>query len=163
MAEGEVEPIQPIAPAAALFEHGPAGERHARGGPEATWGGGFVAAELAEGAVRWDAPVTLRGVVRGPTPFVAPHHERWGAYFWLVQPHDVVRVLLGPFRPGKPAGPGLRLLAGDVVEVRGYPVHAHHDQALLAAHLTRGADHVALLDDARRRLPGVVWPPADPS
>jgi hypothetical protein len=152
----DIEPIGPVwavSPVMPVLHHGPHGEAYERDGPEARWGEGKAAAAAYDARIRDAAAVRLRGEVRPPTPFVPPHHERWGAYFWLAGDHGLTRVLLGPVPAFR--APALRVAPHDAVEVVGYPVHLHGEDALVAAHVRKGRETAVLLDAGRRR-PGAV-------
>ena len=156
-----IEPVGParaIAPVASILHHGPTGQSFEHDGPEARWGEGADAARAYDARARSGAPVWLRGHAEPPTPFVPPHHERWGAYVWLRTPDERVRVLLGPVQPF--TAPALRLQAGDEVEVFGYRIHEHEEDVIVAATVAHGREQAVLLDDERHRL-GMSGPQPD--
>lgn len=150
-----IGPVRPVAPVARVLHHGPTGQSYEHDGPEARWGEGAEAARGYDARARDGAPVVLRGRVEAPSPFAPAHPERWGAFVFVRTEAERVRVLLGPVAPF--TAPALRLHAGDAVEVFGYRVHLHEEDAVVAAVVSHGRDRAVLLDAARHRL---LAPPA---
>ncbi len=141
-----------IAPVAPILNYGPNGEAYERNGPEAQWGEGAAAARTYDARLHHAVPVVLRGVMQPPNPFLPAHHERWGAYFWLVTDHERVRILLGPVQPFTPRA--LRLVPDDAVDVLGYRIHLHEEDAVVAAMVVHGRERAVLLDAERHRVGG---------
>lgn len=146
------EPSRAIGPVAPILRHGPTGEFYEHHSPEAVWGEGVAAAHTYDARLRGAALVALSGTMQPPNPLLPAHHERWGAYFWLVTEHERVRVLLGPVRPFTPRA--LRLVPEDEVDVFGYRVHLHEEDVVVAAMVVHGRDRAVLLDADRRRIGG---------
>lgn len=146
------EASRAIAPVLPVLNHGPSGEAYTRNGPEATWGQGPPTTPPYDARLRDATGVALSGRMQPPNPLMPQHHERWGAYFWLVTAQARVRVLLGPERPFTPRA--LRLVPGDEVDVFGYSVHLHEEDVVVAAMVVHGHDRAVLLDADRHRVGG---------
>lgn len=119
-------PVRPIDASHPPLHYGPSGQAYAHNGPEAQWGGGAAAAPTPHLAC-------VRGHARGPTPFVPAHHERWGAFLWvLCAGEPPLRVLLGPMpAAGEPWLPP----DGEAIAVFGRRARLHGEDVLIASSL----------------------------